>query len=88
MSDNMILHIVEKPVPNINAIASELLGKTIFVDYPYLKEALVVAVSDGDIKLSLMKPDMSYSNTNVNAETLVGDVKTTWDFNKAFVAKK
>jgi len=37
----------EKPVSSITAaqLAQELLGKTVYVDWPYLKEALVMMMA-------------------------------------------
>ena len=47
----MILHVVEKPKPELEAVADQLLGQSVFVGWPHLLEALVVAVSDDNWKI-------------------------------------
>lgn len=34
----------------MESVASAVLGKSVFVNWPHLEEARVVAVSDGDVK--------------------------------------
>lgn len=31
-------------------VASQVLGKSVFVNWPHLEEARIIAVSDGDVK--------------------------------------
>lgn len=57
--ENMILEIaVDEDSDNINveSVASAVLGKSVFVNWPHLEEARVVAVSDGDVKFYLEEP--------------------------------
>ncbi|OCT80912.1 5'-3' exoribonuclease 1 [Xenopus laevis] len=54
--ENMILEIeAEEDEDNLNVdtIASAILGKSVFVNWPHLEEARVVTVSDGDMKFYL-----------------------------------
>ncbi|XP_051172121.1 5'-3' exoribonuclease 1 isoform X3 [Leptopilina boulardi] len=44
--ENMMLKITPKQKPDLADVANEILGKSIFVGWPHLIEALVVAVSD------------------------------------------
>ncbi|KAL6038203.1 hypothetical protein STEG23_030971, partial [Scotinomys teguina] len=57
--ENMMLEIsvnAESDGLNIENIASLVLGKSVFVNWPHLEEARVVAVSDGDTKFYLEEP--------------------------------
>ncbi|XP_033221729.1 5'-3' exoribonuclease 1 isoform X2 [Belonocnema kinseyi] len=49
--ENMILHVVPKPKPDLEAVAEQILGQSVFVGWPHLLEALVVAVSDDKWKI-------------------------------------
>uniref|UniRef100_A0A672GCS8 5'-3' exoribonuclease 1 n=1 Tax=Salarias fasciatus TaxID=181472 RepID=A0A672GCS8_SALFA len=56
--ENMMLDILsdqdgEKLCDNV---AADVLGKSVFVNWPHLEEARIVAVSDGDTKFSLEEP--------------------------------
>ncbi|KAG8445306.1 hypothetical protein GDO86_010189 [Hymenochirus boettgeri] len=54
--DNMILEILgnkDEEEMNVDSVASAVLGKTVFVNWPHLEEARVVSVSDGDVKFYL-----------------------------------
>ncbi|XP_040911362.1 5'-3' exoribonuclease 1 isoform X2 [Toxotes jaculatrix] len=56
--ENMMLEIL----PNQEAetvcddVAAQVLGKTVFVNWPHLEEARIIAVSDGETKFSLEEP--------------------------------
>ncbi|XP_028282686.1 5'-3' exoribonuclease 1 isoform X2 [Parambassis ranga] len=56
--ENMILDILpsEDGEPICEDVAAEVLGKPVFVNWPHLEEARIVAVSDGDTKLYLEEP--------------------------------
>lgn len=47
----MILKIKSKAKPDLDKVASEILGKSIFVGWPNLTEALVVGISDDKWKI-------------------------------------
>ncbi|KAL7387581.1 hypothetical protein ABVT39_025645 [Epinephelus coioides] len=56
--ENMMLEIL--PSPDGEAIcddaAAKVLGKSVFVNWPHLEEARIIAVSDGDVRFSLDEP--------------------------------
>ncbi|XP_028614807.1 5'-3' exoribonuclease 1 [Grammomys surdaster] len=57
--ENMMLEISVNAEPdelNIENIASSVLGKSVFVNWPHLEEARVVAVSDGETKFYIEEP--------------------------------
>uniref|UniRef100_A0A4W5PS22 5'-3' exoribonuclease 1 n=1 Tax=Hucho hucho TaxID=62062 RepID=A0A4W5PS22_9TELE len=57
--ENMILEIIrskEEPVSVCGDVASLVLGCSVFVNWPHLEEARVVAVSDGESKFFLEEP--------------------------------
>ncbi|XP_042312983.1 5'-3' exoribonuclease 1 isoform X2 [Sceloporus undulatus] len=54
--ENMLLEILvteDSEELNIENVASSVLGKSVFVNWPHLEEARAVAVSDGETKFSL-----------------------------------
>ncbi|XP_053454555.1 5'-3' exoribonuclease 1 isoform X4 [Nycticebus coucang] len=57
--ENMMLEILmntESDELSIENVASSVLGKSVFVNWPHLEEARVVAVSDGETKFFLEEP--------------------------------
>ncbi|XP_006243658.1 5'-3' exoribonuclease 1 isoform X3 [Rattus norvegicus] len=57
--ENMMLEITVNAEPDelsIENIASSVLGKSVFVNWPHLEEARVVAVSDGETKFYMEEP--------------------------------
>uniref|UniRef100_A0A8C0F0G4 5'-3' exoribonuclease 1 n=1 Tax=Bubo bubo TaxID=30461 RepID=A0A8C0F0G4_BUBBB len=56
--ENMMLEITadENSKEQVKNVASLVLGKRVFVNWPHLEEARVVAVSDGETKLYLEEP--------------------------------
>ncbi|XP_028906650.1 5'-3' exoribonuclease 1 isoform X2 [Ornithorhynchus anatinus] len=57
--ENMLLEIHVNEQPNeltIENVAASVLGKSVFVNWPHLEEARVVAVSDGETKFFLEEP--------------------------------
>lgn len=57
--ENMMLEILSNPDGEAicDNVAADLLGKAIFVNWPHLEEARIVAVSDGETKFSLDEPN-------------------------------
>uniref|UniRef100_A0A6I8RYS6 5'-3' exoribonuclease 1 n=1 Tax=Xenopus tropicalis TaxID=8364 RepID=A0A6I8RYS6_XENTR len=54
--ENMILEIEtegDEDTLNVDTVASAVLGKSVFVNWPHLEEARVVTVTDGDMKFYL-----------------------------------
>ncbi|MGH0145668.1 UNVERIFIED_CONTAM: hypothetical protein FKN15_015303 [Acipenser sinensis] len=56
--ESMMLEIMpsDEDVPRCEDVASLVLGKSVFVNWPHLEEARVVAVSDGETKFFLEEP--------------------------------
>uniref|UniRef100_A0A673G3T0 5'-3' exoribonuclease 1-like n=1 Tax=Sinocyclocheilus rhinocerous TaxID=307959 RepID=A0A673G3T0_9TELE len=55
--ENMLLEILaSQELEQVEDVAALVLGKSLFVNWPHLMEARVVAVSDGEIKFSLDEP--------------------------------
>ncbi|KTG33591.1 hypothetical protein cypCar_00032047 [Cyprinus carpio] len=55
--ENMILEILaSQELEQVEDVAALVLGKSLFVNWPHLMEARVVAVSDGETKFSLDEP--------------------------------
>lgn len=75
----MILKIISKPTPNLTTLASELLGKSVYVEWPHLKEALVIGVADCNVKFSLNNPLSGYSQDNLKKEDVKGALAAEWN---------
>ncbi|PBC30137.1 5'-3' exoribonuclease [Apis cerana cerana] len=57
--ESMILHIKPQPKINLTTIGSKLLGQIVFVNWPHLKEALVIGVSSSScMKMNLINPQI------------------------------
>ncbi|KAJ8320860.1 hypothetical protein KUTeg_002447 [Tegillarca granosa] len=55
-NDNMMLHIIhDDEEPDIDKVAKDILGRTIFVGWPHLYEAKVVCVYDESYRFSLIE---------------------------------
>lgn len=54
--ENMILEIFPGQVEQVDDVSALVLGKTVFVNWPHLMEARIVAVSDGETKFFLEEP--------------------------------
>ncbi|XP_053315450.1 5'-3' exoribonuclease 1 isoform X2 [Spea bombifrons] len=56
--ENMILEIIydEDMQQDVESVATAVLGKSVFVNWPHLEEARVIAVSDGETKYYLEEP--------------------------------
>ncbi|KYN27760.1 5'-3' exoribonuclease 1 [Trachymyrmex cornetzi] len=77
--DNMILTLILKPIPNLTTLVSELLGKSVYVEWPHLKEVLVVGVSDCNVKFSLINQLGGYSHDNLKKEDVKGALSAEWN---------
>ncbi|OAD52342.1 5'-3' exoribonuclease 1 [Eufriesea mexicana] len=55
---SMILYIKSQTKADLTTIGSKLLGETVFVNWPHLREAFVIGVSDCSTKLNLVNPQM------------------------------
>lgn len=74
----MILSIILKQTPNLTTLSSELLGKSVYVEWPHLKETLVIGVADCNVKISLINPLGGYSPDNLKKEEVKGVLATEW----------
>ncbi|XP_033993069.1 5'-3' exoribonuclease 1 isoform X2 [Trematomus bernacchii] len=56
--ENMMLEILytEEREALCDAVSAKVLGKSVFVNWPHLEEARIIAVSDGDVKFCLEEP--------------------------------
>ncbi|XP_075935977.1 5'-3' exoribonuclease 1 isoform X1 [Anarhichas minor] len=55
--ENMMLDILpSREEPVCDDVAAQVLGKSVFVNWPHLEEARIIAVSDGDVKFCLEEP--------------------------------
>ncbi|KYM94136.1 PREDICTED: 5'-3' exoribonuclease 1 [Cyphomyrmex costatus] len=77
--DSMILTIISKPTPDLTTLASNVLGKSVYVEWPHLKEVLVVGVADCNVKLSLINQLGSYSDNNLKKEDVKGALAAEWN---------
>jgi hypothetical protein len=52
----------EQPTDDVDASrVQDLLGKTVYVEWPYLKEALVLGISDGECRTSQAQGTVKHS---------------------------
>ncbi|CAL8314374.1 unnamed protein product, partial [Gadus morhua 'NCC'] len=54
--ENTILEIIQQEEPLCEEVAARVLGRPVFVSWPHLEEARVVAVSDGETRFVLEEP--------------------------------
>uniref|UniRef100_A0A8C9ZFK0 5'-3' exoribonuclease 1 n=1 Tax=Sander lucioperca TaxID=283035 RepID=A0A8C9ZFK0_SANLU len=55
--ENMMLEILpSQDAEGCDDVAAQVLGKSVFVNWPHLEEARIIAVSDGDVKFCLEEP--------------------------------
>jgi len=81
----MILTIISEEASSATTLASELLGKSVYVDWPHLKEALVIGVVDCDVKISLINPLGSYVPDNLIEEDVKGAVVTEYNTHRKLI---
>nr|XP_033337296.1 5'-3' exoribonuclease 1 [Megalopta genalis] len=77
--DSMIIYIKSPSETEFKSVTSELLGKIVYVEWPFLTEAQVIAVSISSSKLSLVDPQTGYSPENVKEEELKAAHHTLWN---------
>ncbi|KAK2584112.1 hypothetical protein KPH14_006553 [Odynerus spinipes] len=85
--ENIILYIKEQDnAPNIKELAASLLSKNIFVEWPYLREARVTAISTPKWRISLINPQLEYSPKNVQEEEMKEALTVQWTSEKKAIA--
>ncbi|XP_032684890.1 5'-3' exoribonuclease 1 isoform X3 [Odontomachus brunneus] len=77
--ENMILYVISEQISRLEDLASQLLGKSVYVDWPYLKKALVVGVANNSTKFTLIDSLVDYNPDNVNKENMKGQLVTEWN---------
>ncbi|KFM72724.1 5'-3' exoribonuclease 1, partial [Stegodyphus mimosarum] len=75
--ENMMLTIKEPKEGNMEKIAKDIIGKTIYVGWPHLREAMVISVADGKVKFSFEKNKKS-GNLNIKEEEMSLDEEKIW----------
>ncbi|XP_011256685.1 5'-3' exoribonuclease 1 isoform X2 [Camponotus floridanus] len=79
MGENMIVSIISEETPNLTTLASKLLGKSVYIGWPHLKEAFVIGVTDSDVKFSLINPSDGYSDNNLKKEDVKDLLAAEWN---------
>lgn len=82
MGENMIISITSQEIPNLTTLASKLLGKSVYIGWPHLKEAFVIGLADSDVKFSLINPSDGYSDNNLKKEDVKDLLAAEWDSQK------
>ncbi|KAK7867257.1 hypothetical protein R5R35_000245 [Gryllus longicercus] len=89
--DNMIVHILNESKPDVKQVATDLLGKSVFVDWPHLLEAKVIAVVSREKRYALPLE----SGTNSSAETceiieeeVKGNLAAVWTSQKNAIQER
>lgn len=85
--ENMILYITPKQTPSLENLASQLLGKSVYVNWPYLKEALVTGVANCNTKFTLIDPLVGYNQDNVNKENIKGLSVAEWNMQMKHISE-
>lgn len=76
--ENMIISILPNEIPNLHDVASKMLGKTVFVGWPHMREAHVIGVSTSERKITLINGQQGYSPDNVRIEDLNSALASQW----------
>ena len=76
---NMMLLLEDQGRPDINEVANQLLGQEIWVSWPHMVEAKVVAVADGHVKISTKKNDHSIEKEESSRQVFNEQVKVIAD---------
>jgi len=76
---------MSKETPSLSNLAAELLGKSVYVEWPHLKEALVCAVANAKTKFSLIEPLDGYNNDNIKTEELKNGSIDEWNLHKKLI---
>lgn len=80
----MILSILPRPTPDTAELANEILGKSIFVSWPHLVEARVIAVSSQDTSFKLS----SGRGEEIVKEEMKGPLMAQWNLSKKVICEK
>ncbi|XP_063223399.1 5'-3' exoribonuclease 1 isoform X2 [Bacillus rossius redtenbacheri] len=90
--ENMIVKIVQKDSPTLEEVAKEILGESIFVGWPHLFEAKVVAVSNRDVYCRLLDESAQLHSSSTNSRFIMENMdevlKTRWRMDKSAVQSR
>ncbi|XP_046595171.1 5'-3' exoribonuclease 1 isoform X1 [Neodiprion lecontei] len=81
--ENMILQIVPSDARNLADLAGQILGTSIFVSWPHLVEARVVAVSNREVKYTLSAD----RNETIVKEEMRGPLSVQWNQTKRAISE-
>ena len=81
----MILTILPREILPLEELAKKWLGKTVFISWPHLVEALVIGVSNSKTKISIAYPQpkqITDGNINFNTDAVSDVLLATWNIQK------
>ncbi|XP_011501827.1 PREDICTED: 5'-3' exoribonuclease 1 [Ceratosolen solmsi marchali] len=84
-NENMILTLIPKKAPPIKDLAKKWIGKTVFVSWPFLSEALVVEVSNSKLKMLTNQTGKSADESNLITKYLSEKDITRWFSSHKFI---
>ena len=64
--ESMILHVKPHPSTDLTTMGSTLLGKSVYVNWPHLKEGLVIGVSESSSKMNLVDSQVKWMYETIN----------------------
>ncbi|KAK0177026.1 hypothetical protein PV328_001116 [Microctonus aethiopoides] len=76
--NNMIIKILPMNIPTIQQLANDVLGQIVYVRWPHLMEAHVIAVSNGEQKFTLIDSNSNYMD-NIRREEFNSSQTTQWN---------
>ncbi|XP_016845549.1 5'-3' exoribonuclease 1 isoform X1 [Nasonia vitripennis] len=88
--ENMILTVLPKELPPIDDLARKWLGKTVFIAWPHLVEALVVEVANSKTKISITYPQPKHAtdgNHNFNTESMNDMLLSTFNVQRKSITE-
>ncbi|XP_014211300.1 5'-3' exoribonuclease 1-like isoform X2 [Copidosoma floridanum] len=83
--ENMILKVLPRTTPPLEDLANNWIGKTVYVCWPHLVEAVVVGISDAKTKISVTNAHLKkYTGENLwfNTEKMDDKHITVWNMQK------
>ncbi|KAJ8687572.1 hypothetical protein QAD02_023366 [Eretmocerus hayati] len=89
--ENMMLTVLPRKAPTLEELAQNWLGKTVFISWPHLVEALVVGVSNSKRKISIMHPKparVSDENSKFITEEMNDVSLASWNLHRKAIMEK
>lgn len=78
----MILTVIQKTTPNLEELANKWIGKTVFVCWPHLLEAMIIGVSNDKTKIimtNLPQKVMTSQSITLNKNKLDDKMVSLWN---------